>query len=50
MVEEAISFLGLAIGACGAFLCLGLGRRCFFIAYSCSVTFIVSRAGDNAGG
>ena len=36
MVEEAISFWGLAVGAGGAFLCLGLGRRCFFIAHSCS--------------
>jgi len=44
MVEEAISFLGLAIGAGGAFLCLGLGRRCFFIAYSCTLTITVRRA------
>jgi hypothetical protein len=34
MVEEAISFLGLAIGGGRAFLDLGLGRRGFFIAYS----------------
>ena len=44
MVDEAISFLGLAIGAGGAFLCLGLGRRCFFIAYSCTLTITVRRA------
>jgi hypothetical protein len=38
MVEEATPHLGLAIGAGRAFLCLGLGGRRFFIAYSCSLT------------
>jgi hypothetical protein len=38
---EAISRLALAIDA-GRALCLGLGRRCFFIAYSCSLTIVAS--------
>ena len=43
VVEEAISPFGLAIDAGRAFLCLGLGGRCFFIAYSCSLTIAARR-------
>jgi hypothetical protein len=44
VVEGAISRLGLAIDAGRAFLCLGRGRRCFFIAYSRSLTIAGRRA------
>jgi len=48
MVEETISPLGLAIDAAPAFLCLGLGGRCFFIAYSCSRTWPLDGANYRA--
>jgi len=44
VVEETVSPLGLAIDAGRAFLCLGRGRRCFFIAYSCSLKIAGRRA------
>ena len=48
MVEKTVLPLGLATDA-GRALCLGLGRRCFFIAYSCSLTIVARRANCQGG-